>query len=36
MGRGRDAVDVPLSNTFGPNFLAGFTVWTDEVIDGAP
>ena len=31
MGRGRDAVDVPLSNTFGPNVLAGFTVWTDEV-----
>ncbi len=34
MGRGRDAVDVPLSNTFGPNTLASFKVWTDEV--GSP
>jgi transglutaminase-like putative cysteine protease len=31
MGRGRDAVDVAISNTFGPNILAGFTVWTDEL-----
>jgi transglutaminase-like putative cysteine protease len=31
MGRGRDAVDVPLSNAFGANTLAGFKVWTDEI-----
>jgi transglutaminase-like putative cysteine protease len=30
MGRGRDACDVPLSNTFGYNTLDGFTVWADE------
>ena len=30
IGRGRDATDVALSNTFGPNTLAGFTVWTEE------
>lgn len=30
MARGRDAVDVPLSNTFGPNTLQSFKVWTDE------
>ena len=28
---GADATDVAISNTFGPNTLAGFTVWTDEV-----
>jgi transglutaminase-like putative cysteine protease len=33
IGRGRDAVDVPISNTFGPNTLAGFTVWCDEVVE---
>jgi transglutaminase-like putative cysteine protease len=31
MARGRDAVDVPISNTFGPNILSSFKVWTDEV-----
>jgi transglutaminase-like putative cysteine protease len=31
MGRGRDATDVAISNTFGPNFLSLFRVWTDEV-----
>lgn len=31
MARGRDATDVALSNTFGPNVLSGFTVWADEV-----
>jgi transglutaminase-like putative cysteine protease len=31
MARGRDAVDVPISNTFGLNTLAGFKVWTDEM-----
>jgi transglutaminase-like putative cysteine protease len=33
MARGRDAVDVAISNTFGPNTLAGFRVWTDEEAD---
>jgi len=32
LARGRDAVDVAISNTFGPNTLRGFTVWTDEVV----
>jgi transglutaminase-like putative cysteine protease len=31
MARGRDATDVAISNTFGPNTLASFTVWADEV-----
>jgi transglutaminase-like putative cysteine protease len=31
IARGRDATDVAISTTFGPNFLAGFTVWADEV-----
>ena len=31
IGRGRDATDVAISNTFGLTTLAGFTVWTDEV-----
>jgi hypothetical protein len=31
IGRGRDAVDVPISNAFGQNTLASFKVWTDEV-----
>jgi hypothetical protein len=31
IGRGRDATDVAISTTFGPNKLAGFKVWTDEV-----
>ena len=31
IARGRDATDVAISNTFGPNTLAGFTVWADEV-----
>jgi transglutaminase-like putative cysteine protease len=32
MARGRDAADVPLSYTFGPNTLRGFKVWTEEVV----
>ena len=32
MARGRDAADVALSTTFGPNILTGFKVWTDEVV----
>lgn len=31
IARGRDAADVALSNTFGPNTLESFKVWTDEV-----
>jgi len=31
MARGRDAADVAISTTFGPNALTGFRVWTDEV-----
>ncbi|MBX3636036.1 MAG: transglutaminase family protein [Rubrivivax sp.] len=32
IARGRDACDVALSSTFGPNTLEGFRVWTDEVL----
>lgn len=32
MARGRDATDVALTTTFGPNTLASFKVWTDEII----
>ena len=32
MARGRDAVDVPISNTFGPNTLKGFKVWAQETV----
>ncbi len=32
IGTGRDATDVPISNTFGPNTLSSFKVFTDEVI----
>ncbi|MDR7306116.1 transglutaminase family protein [Rhodoferax saidenbachensis] len=32
MARGRDACDVALANTFGPNTLQRFTVWADEVL----
>jgi transglutaminase-like putative cysteine protease len=34
IARGRDAADVAIATTFGPNILKKFTVWTDEV-DGA-
>lgn len=30
IARGRDATDVAISNTFGPNTLVGFRVWADE------
>lgn len=33
---GRDAADVAISSTFGPNTLAGFKVWTDEVANDEP
>jgi transglutaminase-like putative cysteine protease len=32
IARGRDAADVAISTTFGPNTLKSFRVWTDEVI----
>lgn len=31
IARGRDAADVPLTHTFGPNILTGFQIWTDEI-----
>ena len=31
IARGRDAADVALSNSFGPNLLTSFRVWADEV-----
>jgi transglutaminase-like putative cysteine protease len=33
IARGRDASDVAISTTFGPNKLKSFRVWTDEVKD---
>ena len=32
IARGRDACDVALASTFGPNTLASFKVWADEVV----
>jgi transglutaminase-like putative cysteine protease len=32
MAQGRDAADVPISNTFGLNTLKNFKVWTDEAL----
>jgi transglutaminase-like putative cysteine protease len=34
IARGRDAADVAIATTFGPNALEGFRVWTDEVTGG--
>jgi transglutaminase-like putative cysteine protease len=31
IARGRDAADVAITTTFGPNVLQGFRVWTDEI-----
>jgi transglutaminase-like putative cysteine protease len=31
IARGRDAADVAISTSFGPNTLSSFTVWTEEV-----
>jgi transglutaminase-like putative cysteine protease len=31
IARGRDASDVAIATTFGPNSLTGFKVWTDEI-----
>jgi transglutaminase-like putative cysteine protease len=33
LARGRDAADVAISNTFGPNTLKSFKVVTDEVVE---
>jgi transglutaminase-like putative cysteine protease len=33
MATGRDATDVAISTSFGPSFLAGFSVTTDEFRD---
>jgi transglutaminase-like putative cysteine protease len=35
IARGRDAADVAITTTFGPNKLEGFRVWTDEITDKA-
>jgi hypothetical protein len=32
IARGRDACDVALASTFGPNTLQRFKVWSDEVM----
>jgi transglutaminase-like putative cysteine protease len=32
IAQGRDASDVPITQTFGPNKLLNFKVWTDEVV----
>jgi transglutaminase-like putative cysteine protease len=32
IAQGRDAADVPITQTFGPNTLISFRVWTDEVV----
>lgn len=31
IAQGRDAADVAIATTFGPNILDGFRVWTDEI-----
>ncbi len=31
IARGRDAADVAIATTFGPNTLEKFTVWTDDI-----
>lgn len=36
MARGRDAADVAIATTFGPNMLESFTVWTDEIEESVP
>lgn len=33
VARGRDAADVPLTQTFGPNTLTEFRVWTAEIVE---
>jgi hypothetical protein len=33
IAQGRDAADVPITQTFGPNTLVSFKVWTDEFVE---
>ncbi|MGP9812270.1 transglutaminase-like domain-containing protein [Rhodopseudomonas sp. NSM] len=33
IAQGRDAADVPITQTFGPNTLVSFKVWTDEIVE---
>jgi transglutaminase-like putative cysteine protease len=33
IARGRDAVDVAIATTFGPNTLESFKIWTDEIAE---
>ncbi len=35
IARGRDAADVAITTTFGPNKLESFRVWTDEITDNS-
>jgi transglutaminase-like putative cysteine protease len=35
LAQGRDAADVAITTTFGPNTLESFRVWTDEIADAA-
>jgi len=35
VARGRDAADVAIATTFGPNTLQSFRVWTDEVTEAS-
>jgi transglutaminase-like putative cysteine protease len=35
LARGRDAADVAIATTFGPNTLRSFRVWTDEIVEPA-
>ncbi|MBB5048388.1 transglutaminase-like putative cysteine protease [Rhodopseudomonas rhenobacensis] len=35
IAQGRDAADVPITQTFGPNHLVSFKVWTDEIVEPA-
>lgn len=36
IARGRDAADVAIATTFGPNTLENFKVWTDEIAESVP
>ena len=36
IGRGRDAVDVALTTTYGPSQLVNFSVWADKVAERSP
>jgi hypothetical protein len=36
IARGRDAADVLISNTFGPNTLMRFKVWAEQASGGFP